>query len=100
MRRGYRRASAFVFAFEAAPLRETFAVPFFDAFAPFVVIAAAARPAFAGLASNALHTVSVIRRVTTYGSILALGRLSSIYPFRSRATCHGIRTDAPRSETP
>ena len=46
------------------------------------------------------QTVSMIRRVTTYGSMLAFGRRSSMYPFLSWATCHGIRIEAPRCETP
>src|ERR671910_2323694 len=46
------------------------------------------------------QTVSVSRRVTTYGSQLALGRRSSAYPLPSFSTCHGMRIEAPRSETP
>ena len=42
----------------------------------------------------------MISLVTTYGSQLALGLLSSIYPLPFAATCHGILTDAVLSETP
>ena len=37
---------------------------------------------------------------TSYGSALAFGRRSSMYPLPSLFTCHGMRTDAPLSETP
>ena len=38
--------------------------------------------------------------VTTYGSMLALGRRSSSQPLPAFATAHGMRIDAPRSEVP
>lgn len=53
-------------------------------------------PAF----SSAEQQVSTMSRVTTYGSTFAFGRRSSMYPLPSFSTCHGMRTDAPRSETP
>ena len=46
------------------------------------------------------QTDSRMTRVTTYGSQLALGRRSSMYPFLSWSTIQGIRTEAPRSDTP
>ena len=50
--------------------------------------------------SRAAQTVFVRTRATRYGSQLAFGRRSSAYPKPSLATCHGIRTEAPRSDTP
>jgi len=46
------------------------------------------------------QTVSTSRRLTTYGSMLALGRRSSSHPFLAFAVAHGILMEAPRSEVP
>ena len=46
------------------------------------------------------QTVSTSSRLTTYGSMLAFGRRSSIHPFLFLAVCQGMRIDAPRSDVP
>ena len=59
-------------------------------------------PATAGatVRASAEQMVSTIRRATTYGSMLAFGPPVLDVALAVLGTCHGMRTDAPRSDTP